>query len=547
MGGGSMSAPHFVAFYSYRGGVGRTSALCNVAARMIMQGDRVLVIDMDLQAPGVSIFLGGGNPSGSEGLVEEMNRTAEDVPNLRRLVRPMKLGSRPFWLMPSGKLDGTYPERAEQVEPRTADHTERLMGFFQRLRRAIEEAPQRFHYVLVDCRPGLTTIGVTAVSILADTVVLLFGLNRQSLSGVTWAHKKFYALNKLIHLVASPVPAREDVSEALREAESAWHEMIPVKLRFEESFLMNERLLLPPDNRPLSADYDALTRIVRTPDDVYSLIQDGNQKLSQAGQGSEALKRFREAVNKDPQDPRALVALANFYAVQNRHPLALEQLEKVLEADRGNPEAWQVIDQIGEALKGQSDAALAQRLEAVYEKAPAGIAAKNHRVALALFSARVRAITRLEGEDRRLAAVEALQEAAQAAQTDQNLWNEFARRLPIAATPKEERDDLAEWVRLSKPVAAQLSAFLEARLVERCTDVAGTVSRFGFKGFGFITSDDGEESLYFERSDCEGYGEDENDFVAVGDSAVFDLVPSDKGRGWRATRVRFPSREADTW
>jgi tetratricopeptide (TPR) repeat protein len=202
-----------------------------------------------------------------------------------------------------------------------------------------------------------------------------------------------------------------------------------VKLRFEDSFLMNERLLLPPDDRPLAADYDALTRIVRTADDVYSLVQDGNQKLSQAGKSSEALKRFREAISKHPQDPRALVALANFYALQGRHDFSLKELRKVLQEDVENPDAWQVVDQIAESLRAQSDPAIAKELEDIYEMAPAGATTKN----------------------------------------------------------------------------------------------------------------------YLERTDCEDYGEDENDFIAVGESVIFDLIPSEKSRGWRATRVRFPSQKQDTW
>jgi MinD-like ATPase involved in chromosome partitioning or flagellar assembly len=42
-------------FYSYKGGVGRTMALANVAA-LLSRSSRVLVIDWDLEAPGVRGF-----------------------------------------------------------------------------------------------------------------------------------------------------------------------------------------------------------------------------------------------------------------------------------------------------------------------------------------------------------------------------------------------------------------------------------------------------------------------------------------------------------
>ena len=43
-------------FYSYKGGVGRTMALANVAALLAEIGRRVLVVDFDLEAPGVPSY-----------------------------------------------------------------------------------------------------------------------------------------------------------------------------------------------------------------------------------------------------------------------------------------------------------------------------------------------------------------------------------------------------------------------------------------------------------------------------------------------------------
>src|SRR5437016_9187468 len=45
-----------VTFYSYKGGVGRTMALANVAALLTTWGKKVLVVDWDLEAPGVEHF-----------------------------------------------------------------------------------------------------------------------------------------------------------------------------------------------------------------------------------------------------------------------------------------------------------------------------------------------------------------------------------------------------------------------------------------------------------------------------------------------------------
>src|SRR5258708_2382219 len=46
-----------ITFYSYKGGVGRTMALANVATLLALWGRRVLVVDWDLEAPGIEHFL----------------------------------------------------------------------------------------------------------------------------------------------------------------------------------------------------------------------------------------------------------------------------------------------------------------------------------------------------------------------------------------------------------------------------------------------------------------------------------------------------------
>lgn len=45
-----------VTFYSFKGGTGRSMALVNVAVEMVKSGLRVLVVDFDLEAPGLDTF-----------------------------------------------------------------------------------------------------------------------------------------------------------------------------------------------------------------------------------------------------------------------------------------------------------------------------------------------------------------------------------------------------------------------------------------------------------------------------------------------------------
>ena len=49
-----LSSPRTITFYSYKGGVGRTTALTHVAWILAQSGRKVVALDLDLEAPGLS-------------------------------------------------------------------------------------------------------------------------------------------------------------------------------------------------------------------------------------------------------------------------------------------------------------------------------------------------------------------------------------------------------------------------------------------------------------------------------------------------------------
>ena len=73
--------PHFVTFYSYKGGVGRTLALANVALLLTRYGRKVLVVDADLEAPGLRhIAPFGGVPQETPGFLDLLEATLSGLP-----------------------------------------------------------------------------------------------------------------------------------------------------------------------------------------------------------------------------------------------------------------------------------------------------------------------------------------------------------------------------------------------------------------------------------------------------------------------------------
>lgn len=57
-------------FYSFKGGVGRTMALVNVAVELAQRGRKVFAVDFDLEAPGLDTFDVLRSPPASAGTVD---------------------------------------------------------------------------------------------------------------------------------------------------------------------------------------------------------------------------------------------------------------------------------------------------------------------------------------------------------------------------------------------------------------------------------------------------------------------------------------------
>src|SRR5271156_4136594 len=80
---GSSPPGRVTTFYSYKGGTGRSMLLANVAWALAMSGKRVLMLDWDLEAPGLhryfAPFLVDPELEATEGVIEFVREYALEV------------------------------------------------------------------------------------------------------------------------------------------------------------------------------------------------------------------------------------------------------------------------------------------------------------------------------------------------------------------------------------------------------------------------------------------------------------------------------------
>ena len=222
-------------FYSFKGGVGRSMALVNVAAELTTRGKRVMLVDFDLEAPGLDTFDITRSEECRKGLLDfdcDFRKSGE-VPDVKEYVYQAKadLGDGQLWVMPAGLQDDDYHNRFRSVD--WADLYAKEHGFllFEDLKAQWKDA-LKMDYVLIDSRTGHTDVAGICTRQLPNAVVAFFYPNEQNRRGLLSIVSQIReeakgALKKKIdlHFVMSNVPDLDDEEEIL-ESEMK---------RFEES------------------------------------------------------------------------------------------------------------------------------------------------------------------------------------------------------------------------------------------------------------------------------------------------------------------------
>ncbi|WP_197288100.1 KGGVGR-motif variant AAA ATPase [Nocardia sp. NRRL S-836] len=217
-----------VTFYSYKGGVGRSFCLANVAVQLARWGNRVLCVDFDLDAPGLhEYFRPFLRESPARGLVEVVEGEVEWRDAVSPVVVPEAEG---LALLAAGRMDETYADRAQALSwPELFAHHD-LGWRFEKIR---QEWAAEFDHVLIDSRTGITDIGGICTAQLPEVLVLCVAPNQQNLDGtLDVARRAAVARDKLPYdragLLYLPVVSRFDGREEYERARS-WRSVLAEK------------------------------------------------------------------------------------------------------------------------------------------------------------------------------------------------------------------------------------------------------------------------------------------------------------------------------
>jgi cellulose biosynthesis protein BcsQ len=224
-----LSLPRTVTFYSFKGGVGRTTALTHVAWILAMRGHKVVAVDLDLEAPGLSTAF-NLKPQPKYGIVDyfyERSYLPEGINpeiSITQIFGEVKISNATgrLFVVPAGSLNLDYVSKVDDLHATTViDGDQSLWSIFKR--EIYEQLKPDI--LLIDSRTGINQWGALSLIQAADEAIIFLFPNEQNKQGIEVLLQSLQGLkNLLINFVFSPVP---DITKSgLSKVENIWKSLL---------------------------------------------------------------------------------------------------------------------------------------------------------------------------------------------------------------------------------------------------------------------------------------------------------------------------------
>ncbi len=262
-------------FYSFKGGVGRSTALVNAGVELARRGRRVLLVDFDLEAPSLDTFEALESKEPRLGILDYIQHFLEighpDV--LDKYVHQCQVGAegKDVWLLPAGGSKSDYPSRIQSIDWGDLYANQNGYLLMENFKQQWEDSV-RPDYVLIDSRTGLTDVVGICTRQLPDAVAIFYFPNEQNLRGIGRVVREIRSEAEsprkkdiLLHFIMSNVPDLDDEHQTLKKKIAKFEQQLGLKTkpmivhRYDSLSLLNQTIFTSdrPNSR-LAGEYREL-------------------------------------------------------------------------------------------------------------------------------------------------------------------------------------------------------------------------------------------------------------------------------------------------
>jgi len=380
-----------ITFYSYKGGVGRSLALANIANRL-SEFKKVCLMDFDLEAPGLPykfpISFKNVIDKGLVDYVYEFSCKGILPDNISDFSFSFDIGKNKssLHLIPAGNIESSdYWKKLSSIDwYELLYESKNGLSFFIDLKEKIKKEIKP-DFLLIDSRTGISEMSGISISLLADEIVIIAANNKENIEG---ARKVMLAINNQetgfvthpskITLVLSRIPFTNSPKDRAKEQ----HYMEKMKKDFND--LYKDEIMVIHSDRELeeseslkigsesiqekvsiSNDYlklfEHLTKDYLTEDEKmrFQIMKDAEQLYGLAMSKfnrKERIELITQAINLNNTKVEFFIARANAFEETKDYNSAIKDLNHVLSIDENNIDA---IDKIAQVFMNSGDYAQA--------------------------------------------------------------------------------------------------------------------------------------------------------------------------------------------
>jgi AAA domain-containing protein len=225
--------PHRVTMYAFKGGVGRSTASVMLAKHLAESGRCVLVVDLDLESPGIGALTQRDDDLSDHGVVDHLVEDVVDNANELNLVSRSRLITGELngeiWIAPAAgrprpgydylaKLNRIYTDLPVTPDGRTRRFGDRLEAAVSACEAEVTSRSRRPDVVLLDSRAGIHDVAAVALTQLGDLNLLFGSDNPQTWRGYRALFEQWRVLPhrrelaSRLRMVASMVPANDEAA-----------------------------------------------------------------------------------------------------------------------------------------------------------------------------------------------------------------------------------------------------------------------------------------------------------------------------------------------